>query len=153
MMWTDVRGAGRVTNGEAVTTCIPKVQRGSGYWDHESLQRVGGFSKSPTSNLVSVLSLERNMFLRGRSEDPIALFLRSDGFCLPWGWSPKFLACSSRFFSIESQWPLGSSPLACSRAVTLDSVNWKTIFTQPRPTCPSSPYILPNRPEWSYSFL
>lgn len=70
-------------NGEAVTTSIPKVQRGSSYWNHESLQRVGGFSKSPTSNLVSVLSLERNMFLRGRSEDPTALFLRSDGFCLP----------------------------------------------------------------------
>lgn len=41
MMWMDVRGAQRVINGDAVPTSTLKVQRGSGYWGHKSLQRVG----------------------------------------------------------------------------------------------------------------
>lgn len=123
-MWTDVRGAQRVINGmlfsplplrfrEGVVTGATRASRGL----------VGGFSGSQTSNLISILSLERNIFLRGRSEDPTAWFLSSDGFCLPRGWSPNSLAYSSRLLSIETQQPLGSSPLPCSRAAILNSAN------------------------------
>lgn len=145
MMWLHVRGAQRVMTGKAVTTSTLKVQSGSGYWNHRSLQ-------SPTPNLVSVLTLETNIFLRGRSEDPTALFLSSDASVCPEGAvQTPWLAPPGSSASRPRQGPLGSSLIRGSRAVILGSANWNAIFNQPRRTCPSSPYIVPNPPEWSHS--
>lgn len=58
MVWIVVRKAQGVINKDAVTTSWFKLQRGSSYWKHKGLQRIGGFSMSSTSNLFSILALK-----------------------------------------------------------------------------------------------